>query len=407
MAFERPHAPGRDCGRDCGPRVAIVGDSPAAGTGTGGDVDAEFFVSLRGNDTHSGTEQDPFRTLQRCLQQAPGAPAVLTCTLEPGRYTEAAAVPARPGAIVIRGNAATVTDSKPAVLDGSRPLALKWSRSGADNSHSNDTCVYRSERLAADWTPWQLWVGDEDTVLTPARWPNARLHDMSAFAPLAPNGSGPVSYSDKSSTAGRLVDAGRHVPSVADCGIDFTDTILVMPIGTMGTDAGGVLVERHGRGSSTISYAQPPGTAGKGHANVPFFFEGHPKLLDAEYEWAYDASARQLLFWPPACADPNAMTFRGKVHNYVLNASNAQLTLANLTLFGGTISSENVQLSLDTVRMAYPSFNTRSVSHDSLLDVAVTKVTGAKSTIRMTNSTVMFHDGNGALFPAVGRKCQC
>ena len=54
----------------------------------------------------------------------------------------------------------------------------------------------------------------------------------------------------------------------------FSGAIAVLPLGTMGSLTQGVVVQQHAKGSDTFTYAPPTGTAGKGHLNVPYFFEG-------------------------------------------------------------------------------------------------------------------------------------
>ena len=42
----------------------------------------------------------------------------------------------------------------------------------------------------------------------------------------------------------------------------------------------------------------------KGHLNIPYFFEGSCKLLDAEGEWCVDPQTNALRVWLDGCADP-------------------------------------------------------------------------------------------------------
>lgn len=56
--------------------------------------------------------------------------------------------------------------------------------------------------------------------------------------------NGSMLYSIKASTSGRLVEDGAHTPSMASSGIDFTGSIAVVPLGTMGSLTQGVFLTR-------------------------------------------------------------------------------------------------------------------------------------------------------------------
>jgi len=223
-------------------------------------------------------------------------------------------------------------------------------------------CIYRSAKL--NQVPWQLWANG--VLLTPARWPNARFSDYSIFDGNSPNGS--FAYSSSRSTSGELHDNGHHKPSLADSGIDMTDTIIVIPFGTMGNRASGAPVTDHKAHSDIVKYIPPAGTAGHGHSNIPYFFEGHPKLLDSAEEWVYDKKNGQLLMWLPNCADPNKQPsgfLRGKIREFNINMTQSIVGLQRLTLFGTTYAATSSTLILDTVQMLYPTFNKRSIGDPS------------------------------------------
>jgi hypothetical protein len=89
----------------------------------------------------------------------------------------------------------------------------------------------------------------------------------------------------------------------------------------MGALTQGVKVTKHGKGAATFSYAPPTGTAGKGHLNIPYYFEGDCSLLDAEGEWCVDVEAKTLKVYLPNCADPATRKFRGKVRDYIFTTT--------------------------------------------------------------------------------------
>jgi hypothetical protein len=93
------------------------------------------------------------------------------------------------------------------------------------------------------------------------------------------------------------VEDGKHTPSMASSGLDFTGTIAVISLGTMGDMSQGVKVNTHAAGAHSFRYTAPAGTVGKGHLNVPFFFEGSCTLLDAEGEWCVKDLSKHTLFF--------------------------------------------------------------------------------------------------------------
>lgn len=88
-----------------------------------------------------------------------------------------------------------------------------------------------------------------------------------------------------------------------------------------------VRVAKHGAGAPAFSFTPPPGTGGKGHTNLPFFFEGSCALLDSEAEWCFD-SQRRLHVWLDGCADPSTVAFRGKTRAYLINVTKIGTGLA-------------------------------------------------------------------------------
>ena len=146
---------------------------------------------------------------------------------------------------------------------------------------------------------------------------------------------------------------------MASLGIDLTGAIAVLPLGTMGSLTQGVVVKQHSVGSDSFTYDAPTGTAGKGHLNIPYFFEGACSLLDAEEEWCYNEKTRQVSVWMNECRDPSTVIFRVKRLDYLFTATSGSnkspskiaLTVSNLAMWGGTFSAVQSTLSLSNVLM--------------------------------------------------------
>ena len=331
-------------------RVAVIDRVESAST--------TLYVSLNGSDSASGTASHPFRTLAAC---AAAAAAGGECRLAPGRYDG----PQDQRTVVVSRDLTITGPGKgpAAIIDGSVPILTAWTRI------PGRSCLYQSAPMAQE--VWQLWAGD--SPLTPARFPNAMLADDSVFdgAPFALSGrrNGSLLYSSRDSVAGRIHDDGTHAPSLASSGLDLKGSIAVLPLGTMGSQAQGVRVTKHGANSSSFSYAPPPGTAGKGHTNLPIFFEGSCSLLDSEGEWcvARQGGISRLQVWLDGCADPRTASLRGKTRSYLLNATRAtRLSLSHVTLYAGTLGTTEAAwwLSMDHVRMAFPSANRRVLDEE-------------------------------------------
>merc|ERR1719440_181496 len=280
-------------------------------------------------------------------------------------------------------------------------------------------CIWESEPLR-DATgnslaaPSQLWmsspgwqhdIGTDMLPLTVARWPNGAFHDSSVWHGYGKNGS--FAYSSKASAPGTLVDDGNHEPSLARSGIDFTGKIAIIPLGTMGDLTQAVKVVQHGKGKDRLTYTAPPGTKGKGHLNLPYFFEGDCDLLDSEGEWCVSQASGGgpvLRVWLPGCASPESKTFRVKTPEraYVLNATGkGQLALRNIGIFGQTIATNHVDLRISSVSWLFPTSAARvlgDITSPATTSLIMNKVGGS---IEMVNSTYAFADAVTP-FPFVG-----
>ena len=330
---------------------------------------AVLYVSLAGKDSNSGSAAAPFATLAKCVAAAPeGARCVLTGG---GRF-EVKDTLELAHDITIAGDDKT---EAPAILDGSSKLSTTWTRT------SSTSCVYTSAALSSPvaqlWTdglqapptPSPAFSLDGFAPLTPARFPNAKLSSDSAFngAPSSHSGGkdGALLYSARDSKSGEIVDDGTHAPSLASSGLDLTGAIAVLPLGTMGALTQGVVVKNHEAGSNSFTYDPPAGTAGKGHLNIPYFFEGSCALLDAEGEWCYDEKTKSLRVWLEGCKDPASVNFRWKRLDYLFtattgahgNPSRISLALSHLALWGATFAAVQSKVSFDNVLMAHPNAN--------------------------------------------------
>ena len=379
--------------------------TPPAPAGNG----SSFYVAAEGgSDTNTGASfAEAFATVRHCLAAVASSGGGGTCWLGPGRHFAEE--------VAVATSAATISGAKsgavPAILDGSVPLDLSWSRLPA----AGNSCVYRSSPLPSPVS--QLWVntagpnayGEGYDVLTPARFPNAKMSDDSVFK-AAPGAHSSLLYSTRSSTPDHLIEDGMHVPSMASSGLDFTGTIAVMPLGTMGDETQGVRVAKHQVGSGSFTYVYPADAKRELHMNNAFFFEGSCTLLDNEGEWCYDTPTKSIRVWLDNCTNPSPLTFRGKVRDYLINGTQLPspgLRLEKLAMWGGTFAVLRSKLTLDTVDVLFPTANRRVLGEPGMLRASTLLMnTPAQGQFTMINSTLEWADGtvplnlvgNGAVF---------
>ena len=108
--------------------------------------------------------------------------------------------------------------------------------------------------------------------------------------------------------------------------------------------------------------------------------------------------------WLDGCADPSKLALRGKTRAYLLNTTgHVDLTLRDLTLFGGTFAAPQADLRLERVQMLFPSAN-RRVLDDEGFSAAETVLdfNKAHGSLTMLNSSVAWADAT-PLFNRVGK----
>ena len=159
----------------------------------------------------------------------------------------------------------------------------------------------------------------------------------------------------------------------------------------------GCKVKSYNADNESLVYTLPThfqweSSSASGHPNLPYFFEGHPKLLDAEEEWSYDDITNTLLIWMPSCADPNAATIRGRVQDVSLTVKRTDLTLSGIKLFGTTFSADTTTLNFDKVTFDFPTWNKRSIG-DQTETVHTSLVMSSTNTLTMKDSSVLYCDG--------------
>ena len=404
------------------------------------------YVSPSGSDAADGTVAHPFRTLTHCVARAA---AGSTCSLAAGNYVEGEKFP-----IIVERDLTIVGAGADSQLDGTVNLDnISWTKVAQCTYESQPMADLTVWQLWADTVPLTPArfpnakmsddsVFDGAPYLVSGRRNGSLLYSTKGGPPhancsaaLAASGCSPLSGQDTcedclrshrtelqraacwenpcpdqacfsrfmkrfcadddgAATVVTVNEDGEHAPSIATSNLNLTGTIAVLPLGTMGSLTQGVRVLHHAAGGGSFTYTPPAGTAGKGHSNLPFFFEGSCSLLDAEGEWCYDQHERRLRVWLESCASPSTVEMRGKAHAYLINATRrTRLTLERMSLFGGSLSAPQSDLALNQVQMLYPSANRRVL--DEIGDTTAPIVLEAnvqRGSLRVTNCTFDWFD---------------
>jgi hypothetical protein len=164
-----------------------------------GDSAETVYVSPTGDDTHSGSETQPFKTLEK-------AASVLkdggTCALLGGRYRTTETITGYRGEAPLN----IVAKGEPVVFDGRDPVAGTWT------VHEGGIM-----KIKATGDIEQVFVGDE--MMVEARWPNMK------FPEQLWNKKNNWRSAAKGSKQGRMVS-----PALKETDIDWTGATAVLNI---------------------------------------------------------------------------------------------------------------------------------------------------------------------------------
>ena len=344
---------------------------------------AVLYVS-NSTDAGVGSAENPFGSLQRCVDQLAYQPVGSSCILLEGtyRFNETVRIQGLhgvSGAPYRIGGApgATVT------LDGTLDVPGPWMMRNSTHTFADGSTEARMHWVTA-WPddgradPWQLFV--EGEMMIPARWPNAFWHDRTVFNDTYwARGSQYSTYCGSElrdvQYAGpcQLFDgtpddapAGRR--SLASSGINATGAVAVLNIGHWYSFAGRVL-EHIPRTSSFIYERDDDGGGWKVAKYKPtadiYYLEGALSLLDAETEWYYDCTHRELHLKTRDGIDPGMLHVTARVQEYAIAAKGvSHVTFHNLRFFATTIyaagegthaddDANNVRF--DSLRLVHPS----------------------------------------------------
>ncbi len=288
---------------------------------------AEYYVSPDGSDSNSGDKATPLRTIQAAVDRLkPGD----TCIIREGVYREAVklenmwATAAAP--VVIKAYAGESVS-----IDGSDPVNVDWVQ--------HEGQIYKAQ---IERDTWQLFVGD--TMMMPARWPNASIQDGSVWQQDTH-----WAHGDKASGFGEMVtrtEAGR--PDLSATGIDFTGAMAVMNIGKWQTHSRRVM--SHQAGSNAFRYkADNPvlddptfWDDGYWEQTQRYYLECHLDCLDSEGEWFYDPKTSMLYLWAPGGGRPQKVRAQHRTYGIQAHGLN-HVVVQGLDFFACTIDFQNAR----------------------------------------------------------------
>ncbi len=295
---------------------------------------ARLVVSPGGDDANPGSQDKPFRTIQKAADAIkPGD----VCCIRGGVYRETVEVKAsgragRPLRFVAQAGE-TVT------LSGTEPIDTKWSL------HRG-----RIYKAGIDRDVSQLFVDGE--MMVEARWPNQPFEKRWDKATWRTTAEG--------SDYGRVVD-----PELVKSGTDWTGALAVLNVGAWQTFLRAV--RNGGAGRDSFEYARDLGRRHESQRTQAkrrrpgfdrYFLFGRLDALDAPGEWFLDRKARTLYLWPPDGRSPVRRRIEGKVREYAfVVAGQGHVRLDGLRFFATTfLFSDAEDCIIENCDLEYPTY---------------------------------------------------
>jgi len=290
-------------------------------------------VAGYGDDNNPGTLENPFLTIQQAADTMVSGDI---CYIRQGLYHEAVSINNQDG---MEGSPIVFTNysNERVAFDGSVSIDSIW------QLHSGNIW-----KTTLDFDIWQLFVDRNEMVM--ARWPNANFENGSIWDKENHWGHGTIDQDPEAYENGTLIDEPHGDVDLAGSGLDITEAIAILNVGSFKTWTRRVLTHS----GNTFTYDPVPGWKTKHH---DYFLEGKLEFLDAESEWFFNPNTKELYFWAPNGMDPNNLQVRGKVQSYAFEITNSDhIQIKNLEFFGTTFKFTNSDYGLvEGCNLYYPS----------------------------------------------------
>jgi len=293
----------------------------------------EYYVSHYGNNMNPGTIELPLLTIQAASDSMEAGDI---CFIRQGIYHETVIMDDHDGMDGLPIVFSSYENERVA-MDGTVSIDSIW------QVHSGN--IWKTK---LDFEIWQLFVNWEEMVM--ARWPNANFADSSIWDKENHWGHGTIDDNSDAYDNGTLIDAPYEGVDLAGSGLNITNAIAILNVGSFKTWTRRVLTHN----GNTFTYDPVPGWKTKHH---DYFLEGKLEFLDTEGEWFFETTMDTLYFYPPNGMDPNEMHIRGKVQSYAFEISNSDhVQIKNLEFFGTTFKFDNCDYALvESCNLFYPS----------------------------------------------------
>lgn len=336
----------------------------------------DYFVSLNGKDTNSGTFEKPFRTIKKAVKVMSAGD---TCFIREGVYHESVSINELVGTskrpIIFKNY-----KNEKVVLDGSELIRTNWTK------HKKN--IYKAN---IDKDIWQLFVNG--ISMTSARWPNGNWNDGSIW-----DKKKSMAWPEKNKGS-----YGHHYnKEIASIDEDLTGAIVIVNSGSFKTFKS--TVTEHKKGTDNFKY----NTNAKGmkvHFSYQdkihkhgYFLEGKLGLLDEENEWFYDTKTKTIYLWTPEGKHPKEFEIKGKTQSYAFDIKNSShVKIEGLNFFATTFKSyDSHHITVENCDLMYPSYSKRMLYDFSNIDVTSMTMrkwrqANANNTIR--NCTFQYMDG--------------
>ena len=319
---------------------------------------SNYYVSTAGNDKNRGTEEKPFRTIQKAADKMVAGD---TCYVRGGTYRELVQ-PKHSGSKnkTIRFQAGL---GEVVILSGTKPIRSRWS------IHKGN--IYKT-RVPENFD--QLFV--DGRMMIEARWPNMRFDQRFDKTIWATAGKG--------SEYGTMVD-----PALAKTGIDWNGATATLNVGSWQTWRR--TVRNHSTGSDRFNYDRNLSSRLESKRQWEgfdhYFLAGKLEALDIPTEWYLDRNSRTLYLWTPDGDNPDEHNVEAKIRDYVFDVRQRDfIEMQGFHFFGATFQFEQCNNCLiDGCHLRFPTW-----AHG--FDPAPPTLLDGSNNI-MRNCSVVYSDG--------------